>query len=137
MSQLLTTVDLLLRRPLTLLERIREDGDDLRELPLHLTVIAVAGFAVFGFLLGLTHSPLWGLVAAPKLVLVGLGTAALCLPALYVYGRLLGNDGSTPAGRLRIARRARHHGPPPCSRSAPSGSSTRGSWTTRRTATST
>ncbi len=94
MSSLLSTADLLLRRPLTLLEHIREDRADLRELPVHLTVIAVVGFSVFGFLLGLTHSPLWGLVAAPKLVMVGLGTAALCLPALYVYGRLLGNAGT-------------------------------------------
>src|SRR3712207_7865723 len=51
---------------------------------------ALVGFGAFGFLLGFTRSPLAGLAAAPKLMLVGLGSLAVCLPALHVYGRLLG-----------------------------------------------
>ena len=97
-SSLLHTAELLLRNPPALIARIRE-GDSLKDLPLQLTLIAVGGFASFGFLLGLTHSPVAGLISAPKLVAVGLGSLAVCLPSLHVYGRLLGN----PSGILQVA----------------------------------
>lgn len=90
MAKLSETLDLLVRNPRSLLDRIRSSRD-VDELPLQLTVVAVTGFAAFGFLFGLTRSPLWGAIAAPKLVLVALGSVAVCLPALHVYGRLLGN----------------------------------------------
>lgn len=93
MSSFISTVDAVLRNPSALMERIR-GGRDLRELPLQLTAIAALGFAAFGFLLGASHAPLWGLLAAPKLVLVGLGSIAVCLPALHVFGRLMGNESS-------------------------------------------
>lgn len=93
-DNILKTAELLLRNPAKLIARIRAGGTDLRELPLQLTLIAVCGFASFGFLLGFSNSVLAGALAAPKLVLVGLGSLALCIPALFVYGRLLGNDAS-------------------------------------------
>ncbi|XXF78031.1 hypothetical protein P2318_34040 [Myxococcaceae bacterium GXIMD 01537] len=89
-SSFLRTAEALLRHPSTVMDEVRAGGPGLRELPLRLTVVALAGFGAFGFLLGLTRSPLSGLVAAPKLMLVGLGSLAVCLPALHVYGRLLG-----------------------------------------------
>jgi hypothetical protein len=93
-SPFLPTAEQLLRSPSTLMARIHGGREDLRPLPAQLAAISVIGFAAFGFLLGLTHSPLSGLLAAPKLVLVGLGSLAVCLPAFHVYGRLLGNDGT-------------------------------------------
>lgn len=89
-ASILRTAELLLRNPSAVLAQVQAGGPELRELPLRLTVCALAGFGVFGFLLGFTRSPLAGLAAAPKLMLVGLGSLAVCLPALHVYGRLLG-----------------------------------------------
>lgn len=86
----LRTAELLLRHPSAVLAQIQAGGPGLRDMPLRLTLCALAGFGVFGFLLGFTRSPLVGLTAAPKLMLVGLGSLAVCLPALHVYGRLLG-----------------------------------------------
>ncbi|SEK91527.1 hypothetical protein SAMN05444354_10359 [Stigmatella aurantiaca] len=87
---MLRTAELLLRNPSALIAQVQAGGPELRELPLRLAVCALAGFGAFGFLLGFTRSPLAGLAAAPKLMLVGLGSLAVCLPALHVYGRLLG-----------------------------------------------
>lgn len=92
--QLLRTAEALLRNPASVLAEVHAGGPSLKELPLRLSVVALAGFGAFGFLLGFTRSPLSGLVAAPKLMLVGLGSLAVCLPALYVYGRLLGARGT-------------------------------------------
>jgi hypothetical protein len=89
-SGILRTAELLLRNPSAVLAEVQAGGPELRELPLRLAVCALAGFGAFGFLLGFTRSPLAGLAAAPKLMLVGLGSLAVCLPALHVYGRLLG-----------------------------------------------
>jgi hypothetical protein len=89
-ASILRTAELLLRNPSAVLAQVQAGGPELRELPLRLTVCALAGFGVFGFLLGFTRSPLVGLAAAPKLMLVGLGSLAVCLPALHVYGRMLG-----------------------------------------------
>jgi hypothetical protein len=86
----LRTAELLLRNPSAVLAQVQAGGPELRELPLRLAVCALVGFGAFGFLLGFTRSPLAGLAAAPKLMLVGLGSLAVCLPALHVYGRLLG-----------------------------------------------
>jgi hypothetical protein len=87
---MLRTAELLLRNPSAVLSEVQAGGPGLRELPLRLAVCALVGFGAFGFLLGFTRSPLAGLAAAPKLMLVGLGSLAVCLPALHVYGRLLG-----------------------------------------------
>lgn len=89
-DSILRTAELLLRNPSAVLTQIQAGGPELREMPLRLTLCALAGFGTFGFLLGFTRSPLAGLAAAPKLMLVGLGSLAVCLPALHVYGRLLG-----------------------------------------------
>ncbi len=89
-SGILRTAELLLRNPSAVLTQVQAGGPELRELPLRLALCALIGFGAFGFLLGFTRSPLAGLVAAPKLMLVGLGSLAVCLPALHVYGRLLG-----------------------------------------------
>lgn len=93
-SQILRTAEALLRNPASVMAEVQAGGPGLRELPLRLSVVALVGFGAFGFLLGLTRSPLSGLVAAPKLMLVGLGSLAVCLPALHVYGRLLGSRGT-------------------------------------------
>ncbi len=93
-SGILRTAELLLRNPSAVLAEVQAGGPALRELPLRLAVCALLGFGAFGFLLGFTRSPLAGLAAAPKLMLVGLGSLAVCLPALHVYGRLLGARGS-------------------------------------------
>jgi hypothetical protein len=93
-SSILRTAEALLRNPSSVMAQVQAGGPELRELPLRLTVVALAGFGAFGFLLGFTRSPLSGLLAAPKLMLVGLGTLAVCLPALHVYGRLLGARGT-------------------------------------------
>jgi len=87
----LRTAELLLRNPRMLLSRIHEGGEAARELPMQLVLLAGLGFACYGLILGLAHSPLMGLLAGPKLVFVGLGSLAICLPALHVFGKLLGN----------------------------------------------
>ncbi len=91
------TVEMLLRNPRSLLAMIREGADDGRELTLQLIVLSALGFGAFGFVVGLTHSAWMGLLAAPKLIFVGLGSFVVCLPALYVYGRFLGNRSSVQA----------------------------------------
>ena len=93
MARFFETVDLLLRNPSGVLTRVHR-GSDVRDLPLQLTLISAAGLGAFGLMFGLSRSMLWGLIAAPKLVLVALGTVALCLPALYVCGRLMGSNSS-------------------------------------------
>jgi cytochrome bd-type quinol oxidase subunit 1 len=93
-ASILRTAELLLRNPVAVLAQVQAGGPELRELPLRLALCALAGFGLFGFLLGFTRSPLAGLAAAPKLMIVGLGSLAVCLPALHVYGRLLGARGS-------------------------------------------
>jgi hypothetical protein len=87
-----STAETLLKYPSRLVARIEAGGERIRDLPVQLTLLAIFGFGAFGLVLGLTHSALAALLAAPKLVLVGLGSLAVCLPALYVYGRLLGNE---------------------------------------------
>jgi hypothetical protein len=91
--RLAETTETLLKSPGKLVASISQ-GKDLRGLPLQLCLLAVVGFGSFGFVLGLTHSPLQGLLAAPKLALVGLGSLAICFPALHVYGRVMGNPSS-------------------------------------------
>lgn len=93
-SQFLRTAEALLRDPSSVMAEVQAGGPELREMPLRLSLVALAGFGAFGFLMGLTRSPLLGLLAAPKLMLVGLGSLAVCLPALHVYGKLLGARGT-------------------------------------------
>src|SRR5436309_1485323 len=90
---LLATAELVLRRPSELLARISAGDDALRALPLPLATLALGGFGLFGFLVGFSRDPLSGALAAPKLMAVGVGSLAICVPALHVYGRLLGNEG--------------------------------------------
>lgn len=89
---LLHTAELLLRTPEKLLEQVHAGGAATRELPARLILLAAIGFGAYGFIVGLAHSPLQGLLAAPKLVFVALGSLVVCLPALHVYGRLLGSE---------------------------------------------
>jgi hypothetical protein len=93
LSRFFETTDTLLRAPSRLLERISAN-DRLEELPLQLVLVASAGFAVFGFVLGLSRALVPGLVSSVKLGLVGLGALAICIPALHVYGRVLGSGAS-------------------------------------------
>jgi hypothetical protein len=89
--RLLQTAELLLRSPAKLLERIHEGGEITRELPVQLVLLSAVGFGAYGFVVGLARSPLMGALAAPKLIFVALGSLVICLPALHVYGRLLGS----------------------------------------------
>lgn len=89
--RLLQTAELLLRSPEQLLERVHQGGPITRELPARLVLLSAVGFGAFGFIVGLARSPLMGVLAAPKLVFVALGSLVVCLPALHVYGRLLGS----------------------------------------------
>ncbi|HEY3445369.1 MAG TPA: hypothetical protein VGK67_03350 [Myxococcales bacterium] len=88
---LLQTAELLLRTPDKLLDQVHEGGAATRELPARLILLSAIGFGAYGFIVGLARSPLQGLLAAPKLVFVALGSLVICLPALHVYGRLLGS----------------------------------------------
>ncbi|MGC4121645.1 MAG: hypothetical protein QM765_45115 [Myxococcales bacterium] len=88
---LLQTAELLLRSPDQLLDKVHQGGAATRDLPARLILLSAIGFGAYGFIVGLAHSPLQGLLAAPKLVFVALGSLVICLPALHVYGRLLGS----------------------------------------------
>ncbi|HCF59124.1 MAG TPA: hypothetical protein DFS52_14170 [Myxococcales bacterium] len=92
-ASLFETTDTLLRAPARLLTRVAE-GDRVEELPAQLVLIALSGLGLFGFVLGMTRSLLPGVVSSVKLGFVGLGALAVCIPALHVYGRVLGNDAS-------------------------------------------
>lgn len=92
-SSLFETTDTLLRAPERLLARVAE-GDRVEALPAQLVLIALSGFGLFGFVLGMTRSLLPGVVSSVKLGFVGLGALAVCIPALHVYGRILGSNAS-------------------------------------------
>ncbi|MGI5863917.1 MAG: hypothetical protein ACOX6T_17935 [Myxococcales bacterium] len=92
-SNLFETTDTLLRAPERLLARVAE-GDRVEALPAQLVLIALSGFGLFGFVLGMTRSLLPGVVSSVKLGFVGLGALAVCIPALHVYGRILGSKAS-------------------------------------------
>jgi hypothetical protein len=91
MTSFLETAESLLREPEDLLERLNAEPEHQATLLLQLVLITALGFGAFGFVLGLDRSVWMALLAAPKLVFVGLGSLAICLPALHVYGRLLGS----------------------------------------------
>lgn len=90
---LLHTAETLLRQPEKLLARMPEAS---RQLTPQLVLLAALGFGAYGFVVGLARSPLMGVLAAPKLVFVALGSLAVCLPALHVWGRLLGSRARLP-----------------------------------------
>lgn len=85
-------VDAVLRHPVALAEYAGRGGAQLRRLALLLLVTSAFSLAVFGFLVGnfSGHEQLW---AAPlKLLIVGFGSALLCLPSLYIFAALAGRE---------------------------------------------
>lgn len=103
--ELMALAEALLRNPGSVVERLDLRSPERRRMALPLVALALVGFAAFGFVLGLTRDALTGLLSAPKLVLVGVGSLAISVPALHVYGRLLGSgsDALQSAGEALVA----------------------------------
>ena len=89
-------------QPFTIVERVLRErvayfgeiarGEGLRQKIADLTIITVAGLAVFGFVAGLSgHSFFQALLTSVKLPGVFLATGIICLPTLYYFSILFGS----------------------------------------------
>jgi hypothetical protein len=55
-----------------------------------LAILSTVCLAVFGFMMGLAHSPEQALSSAVKMPILAIGAGLLCLPALYLFALVLG-----------------------------------------------
>jgi len=79
----------LVREPDSFFEYIRQ-GKNLEFLSSWLATISVVCLAVFGFVIGLSHSPWQAFSSAIKMPILVMGASLVCLPALYIFSRAFG-----------------------------------------------
>ncbi|XWK85747.1 MAG: actin-binding WH2 domain-containing protein [Phormidium sp.] len=83
----------LLRDRKGFLEEIRQ-GTKINHKIIALLVCSSIFFAVYGAIIGLSHSPIQGLSAAVKLPILYLLTLLICLPTLYIFNIFFGSSRS-------------------------------------------
>ena len=84
-------VETILRNRQQFFDEIRE-GIGVREKTRAMLISSAAFLAVYGAVLGSTHSLLQALSSAAKLPLLFLVTSIICLPALYIFSVLFGSN---------------------------------------------
>jgi len=89
MTQLFTIVPAFLRDPQAFYESISR-GEAVGAKTRALAVSSIAFLAIYGFVTGLTHSPLQALSAALKMPILFVATLFFCLPAFYFFSLVLG-----------------------------------------------
>ena len=72
------------------------EGRDLRRLTIQMLVSSVVSLAIFGLVLGASHSAGQALSSMVKLPLLFLATLAICLPTLYLFNLVFGARLSMP-----------------------------------------
>ncbi|MFB2836023.1 actin-binding WH2 domain-containing protein [Floridanema evergladense] len=83
----------LLRDRKGFLEEIRQ-GTKINHKIIALLVCSSLFFAVYGAIIGLSHSPIQGMSAAIKLPILYLLTVLICLPTLYIFNIFFGSSRS-------------------------------------------
>ena len=96
MDDSFTIVPHLLRDPAAYFENVRR-GKPLQASIRWLLVSSVACLSIYGFVLGLAHSPWQALSCSLKMPILFIGAGLLCLPALYFVALVMGT-------RLRLAQ---------------------------------
>lgn len=89
MSTLLTIVPHFLRNPAGFFEEIARE-ENLGSKNRALVLSGVLFFTTFGFVTGLSHSPMQALSAAVKMPILFMATILICLPAFYFFSLVLG-----------------------------------------------
>jgi len=84
-------VETILRTPQQFFDEIRE-GIGLREKTRGMLISSAAFLAVYGAVLGSTHSLLQATSSAAKLPVLFLVTSIICIPALYIFSTLFGSN---------------------------------------------
>ena len=93
-----TIVPHLLRDPAAYFENVRR-GKPLQASIRWLLVSSVACLSIYGFVLGLAHSPWQALSCSVKMPVLFIGAGLLCLPALYMVALVMG----TPLKPAQVA----------------------------------
>jgi hypothetical protein len=91
MDSSIASVPRLLRDPAVFFEGVRR-GKDLEPTIGWLLVFSVACLSLYGFAMGLSHSPWQALSSAIKLPILFIGAGLLCLPALYFLALVMGTS---------------------------------------------
>ncbi|MCB9422327.1 MAG: actin-binding WH2 domain-containing protein [Ardenticatenaceae bacterium] len=89
----LAVIEQILRSRQQFFEEIR-DGFDLRPKVRSMLVSSFVFLAIYGAVLGSTHSPAQALSSAVKLPILFLVTLLVCVPTLYFFNILFGSDQS-------------------------------------------
>lgn len=89
----LAVIEPILRNRQQFFEEIR-DGFDLRSKVRSMLVSSSVFLAIYGAVLGSTHSPTQALSSAVKLPILFLVTLLVCVPTLYFFNILFGSDQS-------------------------------------------
>ncbi len=89
----LAVIEQILRSRQQFFEEIR-DGFDLRSKVRSMLVSSFVFLAIYGAVLGSTHSPAQALSSAVKLPILFLVTLLVCVPTLYFFNVLFGSDQS-------------------------------------------
>lgn len=90
LAQDFAVVERILRNRQQFFEEIRDNVDIFPKI-VAMIVSIVAFFAIYGAVLGATHSLWQALSAATKLPMVFLATSIVCLPTLYIFSLLFGS----------------------------------------------
>ncbi len=88
MKNFLSVMPDFLRNPDEFFLSIRRE-EAVKEKAGQMTMIALLSFMVYGFMVGLTKSPLQALSSSVKVPILFLSTMAFCLPALYFFSLAL------------------------------------------------
>jgi hypothetical protein len=91
MDSSFTIVPRLLRDPAAYFEGVRR-GKNLHAAISGLLIASALCLAVFGFVMGLAHSPWQALSSAVKMPILFIGAGLLCLPALYFFALVMGSQ---------------------------------------------
>lgn len=88
MKNVFSIMPAFLRNPDEFFRSIQRE-EDVKGKALTLLLVALFSFMAYGFMVGLTKSPLQALSSAIKLPILFLSTMAFCLPALYFFSLAL------------------------------------------------
>ena len=88
MKNLFSIMPEFLRDPDAFFQSIQQDKD-VKSKALTLLLVSIVSFMVYGFLVGLSKSPLQAISSAIKVPILFLSTMAFCLPALYFFSLAL------------------------------------------------
>ncbi len=91
MDSLFTIAPRLLRNPAAYFESVRR-GKNLQASIRWLLVSSVAYLSIYGFVMGMAHSPWQALSSSVKMPILFIGAGLLCLPALYLFALVMGTQ---------------------------------------------